>query len=299
LPTEPATTGTPNGTGFLECGMATAFLHPGAMGASIAALCPPPRLWCGVGRSSATRHRAEAAGMDEVDSVDELARRADVVVSVCPPAATFEVADRVAATGFDGVYVDVNAVSPATARTIGARFTRFVDGGIIGPPVHAPDTTRVYLSGPDAAHVADLWRDTALETRVIDGDPGAASAVKTCFAAWTKGTAALLLAIRALAAAEGVEDDLLGEWATSIPGLAEQCELTALGNAPKGWRFAGELEESAAAFAARGLPDGFGEAAAEIYRRLAPFKDTSGADLEAVIDALNRPSEDEPSEDPA
>jgi 3-hydroxyisobutyrate dehydrogenase-like beta-hydroxyacid dehydrogenase len=228
--------------------------------------------------------------MEEVDSLEALVHRADVVVAVCPPAAAVEVADSVAATGFDGVYVDVNAVSPATARAIAVKFARFVDGGIIGPPVHAPGTTRLYLSGPDANDIANLWRGTALQARVIDGGPGAASAVKTCFAAWTKGTAALLLAIRALATAEDVDDDLVAEWATSIPDLAQQSELTAHGNAPKGWRFVGELEEIAAAFAAHGIPDGFGQAAAEIYRRLAPFKDTSGADLAAVIDAINRPA---------
>lgn len=37
------------------------------------------------------------------------------------------------ALGFDGLYVDVNAVSPDTARQVGRRFSRFVDGGIVGP----------------------------------------------------------------------------------------------------------------------------------------------------------------------
>ena len=71
-----------------------------------------------------------------------------------------------------------------------------------------------------------------------------------------------------------------------MPDLAEQSERAALGNAPKAWRFAGELDEIAATFAADGLPDGFGRAAAEIYERLAGFKDASGTTLHAVIEAL-------------
>jgi 3-hydroxyisobutyrate dehydrogenase-like beta-hydroxyacid dehydrogenase len=227
--------------------------------------------------------------MEDAGSLEHLVERADVIISVCPPAAAIDVARAVANTGFDGVYVDANAISPTTARTIGAHFDRFVDGGVIGPPVRNPGSTRLYLSGDAATEVAALWNGTALETRVVDGGAGAASAVKVCFAAWTKGTAALLLAIRALATAEGVEDALLAEWATSQPGLAEQSERAANNSAPKAWRFAGELDEIADSFAAHALPDGFGRAAADVYQRMATFKDTSDTPLATVIDALRLP----------
>lgn len=228
--------------------------------------------------------------MDDVGSLESLAGRADVIISVCPPGAASEVADAVAGVGFDGTYVDVNAISPATARSIGERFARFVDGGVVGPPVRSAGSTRLYLSGEHAHDVAGLWADTPLDTRVVEGGAGAASAVKVCFAAWTKGSAALLLAVRALAVAEGVEEALLAEWAISLPDLAGQAERAAMGNAPKAWRFAGELDEIAATFAADGLPDGFGRAAAEVYERLAGFKDTSGTTLHAIIEALNQTS---------
>ena len=269
--------------------MATGFLHPGAMGASLAAACRGTRLWCGEGRSEATRVRAAGAGMDEVDSLEALVERADVLISVCPPAAASMTAQAVAEAGFSGTYVDVNAISPASARAIGERFARFVDGGVIGPPVNGVGSTRLYLSGESAAEVADLWSGSRLETRLVDGGAGAASAVKVCFAAWTKGTAALLLAIRALAAAEGVEPALLAEWETSMPGLAEQANQVASANAPKAWRFAGELGEIADSVAANGLPDGFGVAAAEIYDRLAAFKGAKATTLPAVVEALLDP----------
>ena len=270
--------------------MATGFLHPGAMGASLAEACRGRRLWCSDGRSDASRSRASAAGLEDVGSVKELAQHADVIISVCPPASAIDVAESVVEAGFGGIYVDVNAISPATARQIGDRFSRFVDGGVVGPPVRSASTTRLYLAGDDAGEVADLWAGTPLETRVVEGGAGAASAVKVCFAAWTKGTAALLLAIRALAAAEGVEDALLTEWATSMPSLEEQSERAAADNAPKAWRFAGELEEIAASFAAHDLPAGFGTAAADVYQRMAGFKDNSAATLPDVIEALRNPT---------
>lgn len=227
--------------------------------------------------------------MVDVGSLADLATTADVIISVCPPGAAAAVARDVVATGFDGIYVDVNAISPASARLIGAGFDSFVDGGIVGPPVQSAGSTRLYLSGGRAPEVADLWAGSLLETRIVDGDTGAASAVKVCYAAWTKGTAALLLTIRALAVAEGVENTLLDEWETSQSGLAAQSERAATGNAPKAWRFVGEMDEMAASFSAHGLPDGFASAAAGVYERLAGFKDTTGVNLDAVIEALLSP----------
>lgn len=267
--------------------MTTGVLHPGAMGLTIATTCAGRVLWASEGRSPATTRRASDGGLDDVGTVAAMIAEADVIVSVCPPGAALEQARSVAATGFAGTYVDANAVAPATARAIGDLFGSFVDGGIVGPPARRAGTTRMYLSGADADDVAQRWNGSALEVRTIAGGPGAASAVKMCFAGWTKGTSALLLAIRALAEAEGVTDDLLAEWETSMPDLVGRSEHTAAAVGPKAWRFAPEMEEIAATFGDAGLPNGFHLAAAQLYERLADFKDTDpGPDLAAALSAL-------------
>jgi 3-hydroxyisobutyrate dehydrogenase-like beta-hydroxyacid dehydrogenase len=198
--------------------------------------------------------------------------------------------------GFTGVYVDANAVAPGTARQVGALIAagggRFVDGGIIGSPPVAPGASRLYLSGEDdaAVHaVHELFAGTALEPRIVAGPANAASAVKMAYAAWTKGSSALLLAARALAQAEGVEDALLAEWAESQPQLIGQVERSARAAVTKGWRWVGEMEEIAQTMASAGLPDGFHEAAAEIFRRSPRLgEQASGQDaLTAVLDALS------------
>ncbi|MCI3948987.1 MAG: NAD(P)-dependent oxidoreductase [Acidimicrobiales bacterium] len=267
-------------------------LHPGAMGTALAAELQTAGCqvrWASDGRGPTTRQRAAAAGLDDAGSLEALVAGSDVVLSVCPPGAAVEVAAAVGAAGFPGTYVDGNAVAPATARHI-ARVVgpaRFVDGGIVGPPPHRPGTTRLHLSGDGAGEVAALFAGTSVETRVHDSGPGAASAVKVCFAAWTKGTSALLLAIRALAAAEGVEEGLLAEWATSLPDLPARSDGAAATAAPKAWRFVGEMEESAAAFAAAGLPGGFSEGAAEVYARLDGCRDADPPPtLDEVVSAL-------------
>jgi 3-hydroxyisobutyrate dehydrogenase-like beta-hydroxyacid dehydrogenase len=247
-------------------------LHPGDMGAAVGR-CLTGRghevLWASEGRGPDTAARAAAAGLTDAGTIAALAARAEVIVSVCPPHAALDVAWAV--HGFGGLYVDANAVSPGTAREVARLICesggRYVDGGIIGLPPEKPDLTRLYLSGGDAEQVAALFAGTPLDARVISGSATAASAVKMAYAGWTKGTAALLLSVRALAREQGVEDALLAEWALSQPGLDARSAGAARSAAAKGWRWVGEMEEIAATMSAAGLPDGFHQAAAEIFRR--------------------------------
>jgi 3-hydroxyisobutyrate dehydrogenase-like beta-hydroxyacid dehydrogenase len=250
-------------------------LHPGDMGAAIGQ-CLAARghevLWASAGRGADTAARAAAAGLEDAGTVAALAARAQIIISVCPPHAALDVAWAV--HGFAGLYVDANAVSPGTAREVARLICesggRYVDGGIIGPPPGSARRSRLYLSGTDPGDtgvVAALFDGTPMETRMVGGSATAASAVKMAYAAWTKGSAALLLEIRALAREQGVEDALLAEWAQSQPALEARSAAAARSAATKGWRWVGEMEEIAATMSGAGLPDGFHQAAAEIYRR--------------------------------
>jgi len=269
-------------------------LHPGDMGAAVGG-CLSQRgltvLWASAGRSAATAARAAAAGMRDVGTASDMAGQADVILSVCPPHAAVEVARSVA--GFRGIYLDANAVSPATTREVGEIVTAggasYVDGGIIGAPPRSPGDSRLYLSGLWAEEISHLFTGTPLDAQVIGDHIGRASAVKMAYAAWTKGTAALILAIRSLARAEGVEETLLAEWELSQPALAGRSHTAARSAAGKGWRWVAEMEEIAATMAANGLPPGFHQAAAAVYRRV-PHATTPPAagelSLTTVIDAL-------------
>jgi len=236
-------------------------------------------LWVSAGRGPATRRRAQAADLTDAGTLPALVAQSDAVLSVCPPHAAIEIARMVAASGFAGTYVDANAVAPTTARALSAVVQRaggrFVDGDLIGGPVRPGGATRLYLSGPTAGQVAALFAPTDLEAVALGDDLAAASALKMCYAAWTKGTSALLLAIRAAARAHGVDEALLAEWARTQPGLAARSQAAA-GTARKAWRFVGEMDQIAACLAEAGLPDGFASAPAELYRRLAPCKELEG-----------------------
>jgi len=265
-------------------------LNPGDMGAAVGQ-CLTRRghtvLWASDGRSEETAARAKAAGLTDAGSVRQVAADAAVILSVCPPHAALDVAWAV--HGFTGLYLDSNAISPGTAREIAELITsnggRYVDGSLIGRPPVRPGTTRLYLSGDQAGDIRDLFEGTGLDPRIAAGPATAASAVKMAYAAYTKGIAALLLASRALAQAEGVEDALLAEWALSQPKLADQSTRAALSSVSKGWRWVGEMEEIAQSMAAASLPDGFHQAAAEIFRRC-PRESGTAADADILSDVL-------------
>jgi 3-hydroxyisobutyrate dehydrogenase-like beta-hydroxyacid dehydrogenase len=243
-------------------------LHPGEMGSAVAAALRgrgETVLWASSGRSEATAERARRAGLEDAGDVDELCQRCDVVLSICPPHAALDVAQ--SASGFTGTYVDANAISPETARTIAGLHDRFVDGGIVGPPPLEAGRTRLY-SGGEAGSVAELFAGTAVDAKVISGEPGAASALKAAYAGWTKGSAALLLTQRALARAEGVEDILVEEWRLSLPELEDEYASAQRSGHRKGWRWIGEMEEIARSMDANNLPTGFHEAAAEVFRHI-------------------------------
>jgi 3-hydroxyisobutyrate dehydrogenase-like beta-hydroxyacid dehydrogenase len=250
-------------------------------------------LWASAGRSEATTARAAQRALEDVGTVEALAARSEVILSVCPPHAALDVARPLA--GYPGIYLDANAVSPATARSVADTIPRCVDGGIVGPPPVRAGTTRLYLSGAEAEAVASLFSATVIDARIVSSQIGSASALKMVYAGWTKGSAALLLAVMATARAEGVEQALAQEWSESHPELQRSSEAAARSAIVKGWRWTGEMDEIADTFAVAGLPDGFHRAAAEIYRRSSQGPADSGEEpLEQVLTRLRCLSETDP-----
>ncbi len=267
-------------------------MHPGAMGASGGAAVRSNGhrvLWASAGRTASTWARARRANLEDAGTVPELVKASEIVLSVCPPHAAEEVAHEVVHLSFTGVYVECNAISPDRTRSIQRIIedagAHYVDGGIVGGPAWTREAkTRLYLSGPRAEEVAACFAGSPLETPVISERIGAASALKMGYAAYTKGTTALLTAILGMVEKEGVRADLARQWgdAFTAQSVRRVCSDTA-----KAWRFVGEMHEIAATFRGAGLPGGFHQAAAEVYERLAAFKHhPEPPAIESVLEAL-------------
>ena len=181
---------------------------------------------------------------------------------------------------------------PATAEAVSSVVTaagaHYLDGGChrcpTAPRSHPPASI---CRDPTRRSLPNGSRLRCSMSLPWAGSHTAASALKMAYAAWTKGTAALILAIRATAEHYGVGEDLLGEWAHSNPALVDQSDRAAVSAMTKGWRWTAEMEEVAATFRGANIPDGFGQAAAEVFRRV-PRQEPRGdaTDLNTVLGDL-------------
>ena len=265
-------------------------LHPGEMGASLghaliaSGHCPH---WVSSQRSEQTHRRAKNANLIAQPSLKQALDQVEAVISVCPPEFALDVGQSVLNLGFQGLYCDANAIAPGTAQHLAKDFGEsYVDGGIVGPPARRQGSTRLYLSGSKSQEICSLFEGSVLDARVIEGPTLAASAIKMCYAAYTKGSSAMLLAIRALAASHGVTEVLRSEWDISQPSLWDRSERTGPGTTRKAWRFAPEMQEIAKTFHDEGLPSGFHQAAAEVYSRMASLKDSEPVSTATIVDLI-------------
>ena len=232
--------------------MTVGLLFPGDMGAAVGNAVKGEVLWASEGRSDATRRRA--AGFTDSGSVDELVRASDIVLSICPPAIAEDVARQVFDLGFDGVYVEANAISPERMRRIATLGPKVVDGSII-----AAGGINLYLAGVGAERVAELFEDGEVRAIELDAPVGAASGLKMAFGGWNKIGIALTGQAHAIAQAYGVTEQLEAE---GVP--ADRLQRVA----DRAWRWAPEMEEIADLCRELGLSEAIPRGAAEFYRGL-------------------------------
>jgi L-threonate 2-dehydrogenase len=231
---------------------------------------------CAAGRSRVTEDRIRRAGMAAEPDFRAMVMKADLVLSVVPPqhalATSQSFADAMRETGRRPVYVDCNAISPATmaavADKIGATGAEVVDGGIVGPPPGGPVRTKLYVSGPAAETLRSI--ETEEMAVVPIGDRlGQASALKMLYAAFRKGSNALYLNVMLAAHRYGLYDALDAEFGSSQSNMQRQMEKMIPAMPADSVRWSSEMEEIAATFRAVALSDGFAQGARDVYALLA------------------------------
>ncbi len=202
-------------------------------------------------RSAASSARAAAAGMHAVE-LEELAE-ADFLLSVLPPGEAESFARNMsgilARAKRKPLFVDCNAVSPQTARTIESLITGsgtgFADVGIIGlPPRPGSSGPHLYAAGTGAAQLQAL-NAYGLEVRVLDGPAGTASALKMSYAGITKGLLAVATAMILGASRAGVAAALQRELAESDPMLLQALSRRIPDMLPKAYRWVEEMRQIA------------------------------------------------------
>ena len=260
-------------------------LNPGVMGAAVGACLTQSGhsvYWLPDCRGEQTRQRAKRAKLKPCPTMVELAGRVELIVSICPPDAAEAVARQVSESGFQGLYLEANAISPAKLAVIQSQIEahgmQLIDGSLIGGPIWPENrneaSTTLHLSGQQASRISELLKGSPLHTNVVSESPGDASALKMTFAAFSKGSAALSAEILNVAEQYGVRDEL----ANAIGSNRNQLWIQSMTSASsKAWRFVGEMHEIADTFKAVGAAPGFHQAAADVYQRLAAHKDWNQA----------------------
>jgi 3-hydroxyisobutyrate dehydrogenase-like beta-hydroxyacid dehydrogenase len=251
-------------------------LSPGDMGHTVGRVLGSHGLrviTCLQDRSGRTRSLANQAHIADVPSYQALVGEADMILSILVPAhagqAAQLVAQAISETKADLTYADCNAVSPQTARHLESIITeaggRFVDASIIGPPPRKEGTTRFYASGSDVSIFEGLAQ-FGLDVIVLGEQVGQASAIKMCYAALTKGLAALCTELLTSSEVLGVSQALKAEFQLSQAALYGLMEQRVPRVPMKSRRWVGEMEEIAKTFEHVGLTPKILAGAADMYR---------------------------------
>ena len=275
-----------------------AILSPGEMGAAVGEVLRESGLeviTCLEGRGEQTRRRAGECGFGIVSDLEEMAGRADLVLSILVPAEAASVARSVAraikASDARPTYADCNAVSPQTASSLEPLIIEaggtFADAGIIGGPPRDGYAPRFYASGPGASTLAEL-DGRGIDVVHVGGGSGRASAIKMCYAAMTKGATALQTALLVAALRLGVYEELRDEFLTSQRPAFNRIEESVKRLPSVAYRWIGEMEEIAATFESVDVTPDFHRGAADVFRLVAGsgLGKQDGPEASGIYDAI-------------
>jgi 3-hydroxyisobutyrate dehydrogenase-like beta-hydroxyacid dehydrogenase len=244
---------------------------------------------CLAGRGPHSHALAKQGGLRAVATLADVAIQAEMILSILPPAAALQQAQNIAAAmqaeRRQPIYVDCTAISPQTAKSVGEVIAGagapFIDAGIIGAPPGRGAGPRIYVSGADVTAMLALDGQGFL-VKQAGANIGDASALKMAYAGLTKGTRTLHTAVLMAAQKLGVAETLFEEFEYSQKGALEAMRANVPFLPADSERWVGEMEEIARTFAGVGVPSGFHDGAAEIFRLLArtPFASETRADMD-------------------
>ncbi len=255
---------------------AIGLLSPGDMGHIVGQLLLEhglPVFTCLKNRSERTRGLAKNAGIKDLSTYEELVRETDMILSILVPSeaenAARSVIEALGKVAKATVYVDCNAISPATSQKINIIIknagSKYVDASIIGPPPRKMGTTRFYASGPDVKTFEALT-DYGLDVRPIGAKIGQAKGIKMVYGALTKGLAAISTQLLIAAWKMGLYNDLIEDFMKSQVELYKWMERRVPRMPNRSRRWIGEMEEISKTFNSLGLTPKIYEGAADTYR---------------------------------
>jgi 3-hydroxyisobutyrate dehydrogenase-like beta-hydroxyacid dehydrogenase len=263
-------------------------LYPGEMGTALAGVLVKRRLRVVTtlrDRGPATARRAAECGAVVLDSIADVVREADIVLSVVSPAAAEEIVDaycRLSSIApVAALFVDVNSIGPAPAERLAARVegcgVGFVDAAINGLAKNLTSSATLFLSGARCAEVSALF-EGCVTTRVIGSEPGRASAMKMLLGGVSKGVCALLLELALVAQNRGMLSDMLAETSRIYPGIAALIDRMLPTYSQHAGRRAQETNELLATAESSGVEPCLLEAVSRLHEMMAGALDGDNAE---------------------
>ena len=248
------------------------------------------------GRGAASIERVRDAMLEVIDDDDQLVAESAIILSIVPPGEAMIVAERFRSplmrAAVKPIFVDCNAVSPATVRRIADSLAQtgcgFIDAGIIGGPPRpgGKGTGPRFCASGEHAHELTGLRAFGLDVRVVDGGIGAASALKMSYAGLTKGLIAVGATMFGAASRAGLAPALREELARSQPQLLAMLTAMIPAMYSKAYRWVSEMEQIAEFVGGNTTGGAIYMGAARLYEQLAADFKQGGEIAESIV-ALN------------
>ncbi len=286
-------------TALLNYGLSMTIRHigilsPGDMGQAVAQtlIMQGRKVYCALdGRSSRTKSLAASAGLEDCGDIGQLVNQCELIISIMNPGAALDNAiatvEAMHTKKKYPLYIDCNAIAPQTmqkiANLIHQAGGQCLDGGIIGPPPRGKASMRLYVSGPNA-DLINAFNCDAIKVRVISDNIGDASALKMCYASFTKGAMALGMEMLIAARKMGVDQALDQELKESAADNRQWILSRSVVMPPKAHRWVPEMQEIAKTFSDIGLTPKILLGASDMYEMIA----ATSLGLESPEDARNK-----------
>ncbi|MDC8103487.1 MULTISPECIES: NAD(P)-dependent oxidoreductase [Chryseobacterium] len=255
-----------------------AILFPGDMGTQIARTLIKNKytvITAGEGRSQVTLQNIKDSGIHDVNTLQNIAEQADIIISLANPEASPKVAENIIGhlknTDNRPVFIDLNSNTPQIALSIEKMCStgniRFVNGAVMGASKDVPDQATFVVSG--------IWRNLFAEQfggifKIKDAGEKteAASAYKLLFSMVNKGMNALFFETMIAASHYGILDELNESLQAFLPGTYQDLIKTTPTYPQHISRRIDEMKGLTDMLRSEGLPNTIAAGTAETFERV-------------------------------
>ncbi len=200
--------------GFVGFGEAGFELARGLHSAGVSPLYACDKTTLDPERALWVRSRAREAGVHFLESIGEVVKKAEIILSVVTPDASLSAAQEAAPHLCPGkTYLDLTSSFPEDMKAASALVeptgARFVDGAIMGALPIFGHKVLIYAAGSHAQEAVRLLNQRGMNIQSVGQEAGRASAIKLILSISTKGLEALLVETLLAAHYYGVEEQVL------------------------------------------------------------------------------------------